>query len=229
MIYENMLFSAGGGLERIDKLISTDPNCANLILGIGQSGIRAMEQLKKKVFHDLFGDDGIDAPPRFDSIRFLGIDSDPHSAQGLDTDEFFCLADDTLAASLRNKPLLQQDPALNWLDLENTPIPMMVIGFYLASADVKTALKDRGAYLTIALRLLVMPCLVLGILYLLGVRGTALVSSVVASSAPAATATTMFAAKYDRDPFSSVNIVVLSTLLSIVSMPLIVGLAKYLM
>lgn len=125
MIYENMLFSAGGGLERIDKLVGTDPNCANLILGIGQTGIRAMEQLKKKVFHDLYGDDGIDAPPRFDGIRFLGIDSDPHSAQGLDTDEFFCLADDTMAASLRNKPLPQQDPALNWLDLENTPIPMM--------------------------------------------------------------------------------------------------------
>lgn len=125
MIYENMLLSAGGGLELVNKLMGADPECASLILGIGQTGIRAMQQLKKKVFHDLQGDDREEEPPRFGSIRFLGIDSDPDSAQGLEAKEFFCLADGTLGAALRNKPLLQQDPALNWLDLENTPIPMM--------------------------------------------------------------------------------------------------------
>ena len=111
----------------------------------------------------------------------------------------------------------------------NTPIPMLVIGYYLSQADVKAALRDRSVYLTMAMRLLLMPVLTFGIMYLLGVRGVVLVSSVVAASAPAATATTMFAAKYNRDPLSSVNVVVLSTLLSIVTMPLIVGAAKMFM
>ena len=101
MIYENMLLSAGGGLELVNKLMGADPECASLILGIGQTGIRAMQQLKKKVFHDLQGDDREEEPPRFGSIRFLGIDSDPDSAQGLEAKEFFCLADGTLGAALR--------------------------------------------------------------------------------------------------------------------------------
>jgi predicted permease len=107
----------------------------------------------------------------------------------------------------------------------NTPVPMLIIGFYLANADLKSALRDRGSYLSIALRLIVIPLLMLGILWLCGVRGTVLVSAVVGASAPVATATTMFATKFGRDPALSVNLVVLSTVLSMLTMPLIIGLA----
>ncbi len=114
---------------------------------------------------------------------------------------------------------------VNHLANLNTPIPMLIIGYYLAGAKIKEALRDRSAYLTIALRLAVIPLVTLGVLYLCGVRGTVLVSAVIGASAPVATATTMFAAKFDRSPTLSVNLVVLSTLLSAVTMPLIVGLA----
>ncbi|MBE6757685.1 MAG: AEC family transporter [Ruminococcaceae bacterium] len=108
----------------------------------------------------------------------------------------------------------------------NTPVPMLIIGYYLAGANIKEALRDRSAYLTIALRLAVIPLITLGVLWLCGIRGTVLVSAVIGASAPVATATTMFAAKFDRSPTLSVNLVVLSTLLSAVTMPLIVGLAS---
>lgn len=110
----------------------------------------------------------------------------------------------------------------------NTPIPMLVIGYYLAEADVKGALRDRSSYLTIALRLAVIPLITLGVLWACGVRGTVLISAVIGASAPIATSTTMFAAKFDHSPTLSVNLVVLSTLLSVVTMPLIVGLATVL-
>ena len=110
----------------------------------------------------------------------------------------------------------------------NTPLPMLIIGYYLAGTNLKTALKDKGSYLTIALRLVVIPVVTLGALWLCGVRGTVLVSAVIGASAPIATATTMFATRYNRDPELSVNLVVLSTLLSVITMPLIVGLATYL-
>jgi len=110
----------------------------------------------------------------------------------------------------------------------NTPIPMLIIGFYLAGTDLKKALKDKGMYLSIALRLLVIPLIALGILWLCGVRGTVLISAVIGASAPIATASTMFATRYNRDPELSVNLVVLSTLLSVITMPLVVGLAAYL-
>lgn len=115
---------------------------------------------------------------------------------------------------------------INHLANLNTPLPMLIIGFYLAGANIKEALRDRSAYLTILLRLAVVPLITLGVMWLCGIRGTILVSAVIGASAPVATATTMFAAKFDRSPTLSVNLVVLSTLLSAITMPLIVGLAS---
>lgn len=110
----------------------------------------------------------------------------------------------------------------------NTPLPMLIIGYYLAETNLFKALGDKKSYLAIALRLIVIPLLTLGGLYLCGVRGTVLVSATVGASAPIATATTMFSTRYSRDPYLSVNLVVVSTVLSLVTMPLIVGLAGYL-
>lgn len=108
----------------------------------------------------------------------------------------------------------------------NTPLPMLIIGFYLGQTDLRAALKDGRSYAAIALRLLAVPLLTLGILYLCGVRDVLLVSSIISASAPVAAATTMFAAKFDCDTDLSVNMVSLSTLFSIITMPLIVGLAQ---
>lgn len=108
----------------------------------------------------------------------------------------------------------------------NTPLPMLIIGFYLADTDLKAALRDWRSYAAIGLRLLVVPLTALGILYLCGVRGTLLVSMIIAASAPVAASTTMFATKYDCDTGLSVNLVSLSTLLSLITMPLIVAMAQ---
>lgn len=108
----------------------------------------------------------------------------------------------------------------------NTPLPMLIIGFYLADTDLKAALRDWRSYAAIGLRLLAVPLTALGILYLCGVRGTLLVSMIIAASAPVAASTTMFATKYDCDTGLSVNLVSLSTLLSLITMPLIVALAQ---
>ena len=108
----------------------------------------------------------------------------------------------------------------------NTPLPMVIIGFYLADIDFKAAIRDFKSFYVILLRVVAIPLATLGILYLCGVRGDMLTSLVISVSTPTAAATTMFAAKYDRYPNVSCNIVSLSTLLSILTMPLIVGLAK---
>ena len=111
----------------------------------------------------------------------------------------------------------------------NTPLPMLIIGYYLADAKLGRVVADAKVYGVMALRLLVVPLLVLGALLLAGVRdGTAVVAGIIAASAPAAAATTMFAAKVNQDTILSVGIVSYSTLLSLVTMPLVVGLARHL-
>lgn len=122
-------------------------------------------------------------------------------------------------------PAVLEAPVRNLAAL-NTPLPMLIIGYHLSKSDVFKALRDRRALLAIGFRNVVLPLAALGVTYLCGMRGTLLVSCTIAASAPVAAATSMFAAKYDRDVELSVNLVSLSTLFSVISMPLIVGLAK---
>lgn len=108
----------------------------------------------------------------------------------------------------------------------NTPVPMLIIGYYLADTDFKSVLKDFKGFYVIFLRIVAIPLAALGVMYLCGVRGNMLVSLVISASTPTAAITTMFATKYDRYPGPSCNIVSISTLLTVITMPLIVGLAK---
>ncbi len=116
---------------------------------------------------------------------------------------------------------------VEYLAALNTPVPMLIIGFYLAGLDWKTVLRSGGEYVMLALRLLIVPALALGGLWLCGVRGVLLCTNVVCVSAPMATIGTMFATKYDLDPSLSAGLVAVSTLLSVVTMTLVVGFASY--
>lgn len=115
---------------------------------------------------------------------------------------------------------------IDYLAALNTPLPMLIIGFYLSQADLKKAFTDVGAYLAMAVRLAVVPLLSMFVLHLLNVDPTIMIACVIASSAPTAATTTMFAAKYGRDVELSVSIVASTTLVSIITMPLIVALAQ---
>lgn len=109
----------------------------------------------------------------------------------------------------------------------NTPLAMVVIGYHLAGAKVGGILRDPKALFTMALRLIVSPLLLVLILRLCGIENrTLLVATVIAASAPTAAITTMFAVKYGRDVRLSVELVSLSTMTSIVTMPAIVALAE---
>lgn len=105
----------------------------------------------------------------------------------------------------------------------NTPLPMMVIGYYLSKSDILDAFRDGKGFICVLMRLIAIPLLAFGGMMVCGVRSTVLITCVISASAPAAAATTMFAAKFENDAELSVNLVTLSTLLSVITMPIIVG------
>lgn len=107
----------------------------------------------------------------------------------------------------------------------NTPVPMLIIGFYLSRAKLKEAFSDVGTYIAMALRLVMIPLTVTFVMAALGLDKTMMIAFVIACSAPTAASTTMFAAKFNRDVELSVGVVAASTILSIITMPLIVSLA----
>lgn len=108
----------------------------------------------------------------------------------------------------------------------NTPLPMVIIGFYLSNSKIKNGLCDKDAWLATILRLIVIPIICIVIMLLCGISGDILITVVIAISAPVAAATTMFATKFNRDTELSVNLVSLSTILSIVTMSCIVAISE---
>ena len=118
---------------------------------------------------------------------------------------------------------------LDYMAALNTPVAMVIIGYHLASSRFGAALRDPKAILAMTLRLVVSPAITLAALWFLGLRDhTVFVATVVAASAPIAAITTIFAVRYDHKPQLSVELVSISTLLSVATMPLIVGLADWL-
>ena len=108
----------------------------------------------------------------------------------------------------------------------NTPIPMPIIGYYLSKADFKQAFTDIGGYIAMAVRLFLIPAVALFAMVLFRVDSTIIVAFIIASAAPTAATTTMFSAKFNRDVELSVSVVASTTLVSIISMPLLVAVAQ---
>jgi predicted permease len=127
-----------------------------------------------------------------------------------------------------NLPYIIKEP-MQMMAALNTPLPMLVIGFYLAESQIVHVLTDLNVYLVLFLRLLAVPLIMLAIVKMAGVTDhTMIVACVIAASAPCAAMTTMFASKFNQDTELSVGIVSFSTIVSIVTMPLVVGTARFL-
>lgn len=118
---------------------------------------------------------------------------------------------------------------VNYLAAIYTPLPMLIIGYHLSKTNVLKAFKDFQCIIAVLLRLIVYPLVSLGVLYLFGIRGTLLVSAIISLSAPVAAVTTMFSSKFGGgDTALSVDMVSLSTVLSIITMPAVITLAQLL-
>lgn len=120
---------------------------------------------------------------------------------------------------------------IHMLSQLNTPVPMIIIGYYLASANFSSVLKTPAAWLSISIRLFFFPLLLIALI--LPFRNvldrTMMLAIITAASAPVAAMISMFAAKYNRDIDISVSIVSSSTLLSILTIPIVIALAMKLL
>lgn len=110
----------------------------------------------------------------------------------------------------------------------NTPLPMIIIGYYLGNLTLDSFKKHRKQYVVIALRLFVIPLVAIAVMRLLKIDPTVAVVCAIACSAPTAANTAMFATLFDRDASLGAQMVSVSTLISLVSIPLVVTAAQLL-
>jgi predicted permease len=103
----------------------------------------------------------------------------------------------------------------------NSAIAMFVVGTILADVNPLTIVNRDSLYFCF-IRLIVLPLLQAGLCSLLGMQGAALGVSLVLIGMPAATTTAIYPALYNGDAVFGTQCVVLSTLLSMVTLPLLV-------
>lgn len=113
---------------------------------------------------------------------------------------------------------------INALQSMVAPLSMILIGLRLAQIDLRGIFRDKQLYGYLLLRLLVSPALVWVLIRSCMALGwlrdpTVLTVVLLSSSTPAATATTMFAEKFDGDSVYASKLVSLSTILSLATMP----------
>lgn len=109
----------------------------------------------------------------------------------------------------------------------NTPVAMIVIGYCLMGAKLARVVKMACVYVATTVRLLVYPLLMIAVLYPFrhALDRNMMLAVVIAASAPVAAMVSMFAAKFGRDVDVSVAVVSGSTLLSILTMPVVIAFA----
>ena len=116
--------------------------------------------------------------------------------------------------------------AISFLGDLNTPLAMVIIGAQLAEADLAACFRQPRLYLASALRLVVVPLLAALLILPLRLSPALYCTVVLLSAVPAAGATGLFAQRFGRDPVPGVQFITLSTLLSIVTLPLFAVLAQ---
>lgn len=119
---------------------------------------------------------------------------------------------------------------ITYLSQLNVPIPMVISGYYLSKADFLSIWKHKSYYLPICLRLIVIPLVCMGIMrsaqYFFSLDGMMLISCIIDTAVPVAAATTMFSTLYHQDSETAANLVSVSTILSVLTLPVMIVLAQ---
>lgn len=104
----------------------------------------------------------------------------------------------------------------------NTPIAMIVSGVYLAKVNLKAMVTSKRLYQITAVRLCLIPLISAGLLCLLPNTYYELkIGLLIASACPVGSNVAVYAQLHNKDYVYAVETVVLSTLLSVVSIPLL--------
>ena len=109
----------------------------------------------------------------------------------------------------------------------NTPVAMILLGSYLSKIDFKDMLLNLSLYHSVIMRLIIIPATTVLIIKFAPIGDvTAKLIAILAASTPVGSNIAVFAQQHDKDYVLSVKITCLSTVLSIVTIPIIFYIAN---
>ena len=109
---------------------------------------------------------------------------------------------------------------VNYVAMLNTPLAMILLGCYLERTNLKNAFKNKDIYGVSFVRLILIPCFAIVLFKLFGTTEFVASSLIMSAACPAATIGALFAAKNNMDTSLPSQIVSVTTLISMVTLPL---------
>lgn len=110
----------------------------------------------------------------------------------------------------------------------NTPLAMLVLGSYLAKVAPRDLVQDKRVWAGSLTRLVLVPCAMAVIIRICGLASNEIIVAIfIASSAPVGANVAIFAQQCSANYNLSVGLVCLSTLLSVITMPLVFQLLSF--
>ncbi|WP_338232150.1 AEC family transporter [Companilactobacillus muriivasis] len=108
----------------------------------------------------------------------------------------------------------------------NTPLSMIVIGNSLANIKFSRDMLNKEIGLTILLRNLLFPIIGIVLLKVLGVTGIAFYTTIVMAACPVAGLVVLFTLQADGDTAPAISLMSLSTILSLITIPVVFALGS---
>lgn len=125
--------------------------------------------------------------------------------------------------SIRLGPILKA--SISGIADINAGVAMIVLGAYLAEANLLRLIMDKWIYLAGFLRLIAMPLITLVLLRFAPITQAIKLVLYITFATPSGALTAMFSQKYEKDYEYGVGLVATSTLLSLFTMPMMMTLA----
>ena len=137
-VYSKLLLSAGGGIVSTMQQAEQEKNTATLLIGLGGTGIDCLRTIKTQVRSRLRPDDPDAVVPKYEHIRFLGVDTAEKSKgdqngdqdnlkagtlMALDDVECFSISNPNVKRAFDSPKGLEMREELSWLRWEDIPVP----------------------------------------------------------------------------------------------------------
>ena len=115
---------------------------------------------------------------------------------------------------------------INTMGNMNTPLAMILVGLQIAKVDLKSVFTQKNLYIIAIIKLIVTPVVLLFLLKPLGLGAIAYSAIVICKGTTQPAVLSVYAADHKQDGILGAQIVALTTILQIVTLPLIAALTQ---
>ncbi len=115
---------------------------------------------------------------------------------------------------------------LTYIGNMNTPLAMLVAGVTIAQTDVKKLLIKPRIYFISFVKLLLVPIVMLFFFQLFELPNVVLLTSVLAAACPTAVTVNLFSIRYDKNYLYASEVFAISTMASMVTIPIVMYIAN---